>query len=70
MCGGVELRAIPFWTSGLDGDEWSASNLGGFYPREIAPGTHWKEGWDFYTMNIIYKYIIENTYKEIFHITS
>jgi hypothetical protein len=32
-------------TSALDGDEWSASRLGRFTPRERAPGTHWIGGW-------------------------
>jgi hypothetical protein len=51
----VEVRALLFSTSGLDEGEWLASSLGRFYPREIAAGTHWKGGWDFYPMNIIYK---------------
>jgi hypothetical protein len=68
MCGGVEVRAPPLLPSGLDGSEWSASSLGRFYPREIVPSTHFKGGWEFYAVNIIYKYIIENTYTEIFHL--
>jgi hypothetical protein len=32
-------------TSALDGDEWSASRLGRFTPRERAPDTHWIGGW-------------------------
>jgi hypothetical protein len=32
-------------TSALDGDEWSASHLSRFTPRERAPGTHWIGGW-------------------------
>jgi hypothetical protein len=32
-------------TSALDGDEWSASRLGRFTPKERAPGTHWVGGW-------------------------
>jgi hypothetical protein len=32
-------------TSEIDGDEWSASRIGRFTPRERAPGTHWIGGW-------------------------
>jgi len=32
-------------TSALDGDEWSASRLGHFTPRERTHGTHWIGGW-------------------------
>jgi hypothetical protein len=39
----VELHA--FWTSELDGGEWSASRPGRFTPRERAPGTLWIGGW-------------------------
>jgi hypothetical protein len=38
-------KAPPFLTSTLDGDEWSASRPSHFTLREIAPGTHWMEGW-------------------------
>jgi hypothetical protein len=34
-----------FLTSVLDGGEWSASHACRFTPGEIAPGTHWVEGW-------------------------
>jgi hypothetical protein len=33
-----------YFTSALDGGEWSASRLGRFTPRERAPGTHWMGG--------------------------
>jgi hypothetical protein len=36
--GGIAPRIL---TSAPDGDEWSASRLGRFAPRERAPGTHW-----------------------------
>jgi hypothetical protein len=32
-------------TTALVGDEWSASRLGRFNPRERAPGTHWEAVW-------------------------
>jgi hypothetical protein len=32
-------------TSGLVGDEWTASHPGRFTPGERAPGTHWIGGW-------------------------
>jgi hypothetical protein len=34
-----------FFTSALNGGEWSASRPGSFNPRERAPGTHWIGGW-------------------------
>jgi hypothetical protein len=42
--GGVTPRI--FFTSALDGGEWSASHHGRFILRERAPGTHWIGGWD------------------------
>jgi hypothetical protein len=41
--GGIAPRI--FFTSALDGGEWSASRTGGFTPREKAPGTHSIGGW-------------------------
>jgi hypothetical protein len=38
---GIEGIALPFLTSALDGDEWSASRLCRFNPGEGAPGTRW-----------------------------
>jgi hypothetical protein len=43
--GGVEVQPHAFLTSTLDGDEWSASRLGCFIPRERGPSTHWIGGW-------------------------
>jgi hypothetical protein len=43
--GGLEVKALPFLTSALDEGEWSASRPGRFTTGEIAPGTHWIEGW-------------------------
>jgi hypothetical protein len=37
--------APAFSTSVVDEDEWSASRLDRFIPREIVAGTHWIEGW-------------------------
>jgi hypothetical protein len=37
--------APPFFTSALDGSEWSASRPARFTPEEIAPGTRWIGGW-------------------------
>jgi hypothetical protein len=34
-----------FFTSALDGGEWSASRPGRYTPRERAPGTLWIGGW-------------------------
>jgi hypothetical protein len=34
-----------YFTSALDGGEWSASLPGRFTPKEISPGTHWTGGW-------------------------
>jgi hypothetical protein len=34
-----------FFTSVLDGGEWSASRSGCFTPVERATGTHWIGGW-------------------------
>jgi hypothetical protein len=37
---------IPhFFTSALDGAEWSASYNGHLTPGVRAPGTHWTGGW-------------------------
>jgi hypothetical protein len=43
--GGVDVWTHVFLISALVGDEWSASRLGLFTPRERAPGTHWIGGW-------------------------
>jgi hypothetical protein len=37
--------APPYFTSILDGGEWSASRPFRFTPREIAPRAHWIGGW-------------------------
>jgi hypothetical protein len=37
--------APPFFTSVLDGGEWSASLPVRFTPVERVPGTHWIGGW-------------------------
>jgi hypothetical protein len=42
---GVEVQHHELLISALGGGEWSASRLGRFTPREIAPGTHWIGGW-------------------------
>jgi hypothetical protein len=42
---GVEVKLHAFLTSALDGDEWSASRLGRFTPRERVPDNHWRWGW-------------------------
>jgi hypothetical protein len=34
----VEFVVLPFFTSALDGDEWSVSRPGCFTPMEIVPG--------------------------------
>jgi hypothetical protein len=39
--GGVEVIALPFLTSAVDGVEWSASRPGSFISGERALGTHW-----------------------------
>jgi hypothetical protein len=43
--GGVEVLLHAFFTSALDGGEWSASHPGRFAPRERANCTHWLGGW-------------------------
>jgi hypothetical protein len=43
--GGGGGGIAPFFTSALDGGEWSASCSSCFMPRELAPGTHWIGGW-------------------------
>jgi hypothetical protein len=40
--GGV---APLFFTSALDGDEWTVSRLDRFTPGERVPCTHWIDGW-------------------------
>jgi hypothetical protein len=37
--------APPFFTSVLDGGEWSDSRPGRFNSRERVPGTHWIGDW-------------------------
>jgi hypothetical protein len=37
--------ATPFFTSALNGREWSASRLGRFTPVDTAPVTHFIGGW-------------------------
>jgi hypothetical protein len=39
------MYLCAFFTSALDGGEWSASCPGHFIPRERAPGTQWIGGW-------------------------
>jgi hypothetical protein len=34
------MRAVPFLTSALNGDEWPASHPGHLNPRAKAPGTN------------------------------
>jgi hypothetical protein len=43
MC--VEVQRHAFWTSALEGDEWSASRPVRFSSGERAPGTHWIGDW-------------------------
>jgi hypothetical protein len=43
--GGVEVHFHAFFTSELDGGEWSAWLMGWFTSRERAPGTHWIGDW-------------------------
>jgi hypothetical protein len=43
--GGVDVYIHIFFTSALDGGEWSASRPGRFTPGERTPGTHWIGGW-------------------------
>jgi hypothetical protein len=43
--GGMEVLIQAFFTSALDGGQWSVSRPGSFKPRERAPGTHRAEGW-------------------------
>jgi hypothetical protein len=38
---GSEDITAKFFTSALDGCEWSASGLGSSISGEISPGTHW-----------------------------
>jgi hypothetical protein len=38
--------AAPFFTSALDGGEWSASHPSRFTSGEIAAGAHWLGGWE------------------------
>jgi hypothetical protein len=42
---GSGVIAPSFFTSALDGGEWSASRPGHFTTGEIAPGIHLKGGW-------------------------
>jgi hypothetical protein len=42
---GVEVEIHVFFTSVLDGGEWSASRPCHFTPVEIACGTHWIGSW-------------------------
>jgi hypothetical protein len=39
--GGVEVQAHHFFTSELDGGEWSDSHLCRCTTEDRAPGTHW-----------------------------
>jgi hypothetical protein len=43
-CEGVEVYIHAFFTSALDGGEWSASRHGRFTPRERDPNIHWIGG--------------------------
>jgi hypothetical protein len=43
---GMEVELHAFFTSALDGGEWSASRPGRFTPTERAPGTHLLGGWE------------------------
>jgi hypothetical protein len=43
--GGIGVVAPPFFTSALDGGEWSASRPGRSLSEEIAPSTHGIGGW-------------------------
>jgi hypothetical protein len=42
--GGVDVYSHGLFTS-LVGGKWSASRPIRFNPGEIAPGTHWIDGW-------------------------
>jgi hypothetical protein len=42
---GVEVKLHAFFTSEINGREWSASLPGHFNLRERATGTHWIGGW-------------------------
>jgi hypothetical protein len=42
---GMELYVHAFFTSALDGGEWSASRPGSFIPREISRDIHWIGAW-------------------------
>jgi hypothetical protein len=43
--GGVDVQIHIFLTSVLARDEWSDLRPSRFTPGEIAPCTHWVEGW-------------------------
>jgi hypothetical protein len=43
--GGVDAYIHVFFTSALDGGEWSASRPTRFTPGERAPGAYWIGGW-------------------------
>jgi len=43
--GVLEVQIHTFITSGLDGDECSASRLDRFTPRDKGPSTHWPGNW-------------------------
>jgi hypothetical protein len=44
--GEEEYSSYSFWTSALDGGEWSASRpVRALAPGERTPGTHWTGGW-------------------------
>jgi hypothetical protein len=43
--GGTGCIAPPFFTSALDGSDWSASRPGHFTAWDFAPGTDWIRGW-------------------------
>jgi hypothetical protein len=45
VLGEWRYSSMHFFTSALDGGEWSASRPSRFTPRERAPGTHWIWGW-------------------------
>jgi hypothetical protein len=40
----VQVQFHAFFTSALDGGEWSAPRPDRFTSKEGAPGTHWKGG--------------------------
>jgi hypothetical protein len=42
---GIGGVALPFFNSGLNGDEWTASRPCRFTPEEIALVSHWIGGW-------------------------